>query len=75
VSVAVPTRSPEVLATRSGPCAFDCDDRIVKGEDYIVCVDGKGWMHAACAQSYLRFRAVFEELNQDDGADAVGEES
>lgn len=64
--MATPTRSPEVLARRNGPCS-GCPDRIVKGEHYIVKVEGKGWMHARCADAYISARETFEELNREGG--------
>jgi RNase P subunit RPR2 len=63
-AVAVPTRSPEVLARKRSTCA-DCSEPIVQGQQYIVKVDGKGWMHATCAADYIRRRELVEELNQD----------
>lgn len=64
MTVAVPTRSPEVLARKNGTCSA-CPQRILAGEHYIAKVDGKGWMHAKCAAAYVRHRELFEQLNEE----------
>ena len=61
-------RSPEVLAKRRSTCRH-CDQEIIPGEHYISRADGrKDFMHALCAEEYLRGRETFEELNREDAA-------
>lgn len=61
------TRSPEVQARKTQPCAFSsCDREIKGGEDYIVKIDGEGWMHSQCAAEHQRLRELYDELNRED---------
>jgi hypothetical protein len=56
---------PEVLAKRSGPCAWSsCEERIVKGEDFIAKV-GKGWMHSHCAIEHDRLQEVRQSHEEE----------
>lgn len=49
----------EVLAKRSAPCPWSaCDRSIIKGEDFIAKVEGKGWMHGHCAAEHDRLQEV-----------------
>lgn len=79
-AVATPTTSPEVLARKNGSCP-ECSEPIVAGESYVAKVDGckKGWMHATCADAYVRDReradAIFAEHQETDDASGVREES
>jgi hypothetical protein len=66
VSVAAPTRSPEVLARRNGTCAStSCEEPIVAGDSYIAKVPGKGWMHGQCAAEHDRLQAVRDSYQED----------
>jgi hypothetical protein len=59
-----PTRGPEFLAKRDGPCK-GCDTPIIAGEDYLCVVDHVGVMHAQCAANYCRILEEHAEEGEE----------
>lgn len=66
------TRSPEVLARKNTTCS-QCSQPIAKGKDYVAKVDGckKGWMHASCADEYIRARELADDVFEEHEVDAA----
>ena len=75
MTVATPTKTPEVLARKDGECRL-CPEPIRSGEDYITKVERYGWVHGKCAGDLRRHQELFEQLNDDnDGVAGASEET